>query len=212
VILVKIIYGLKSAYRWQNAGSFRCTNCGSKGFVTVDSKYLVTSLRRCRGCSLMYRVPPDDARDNFDFYQETYRQGFTTELPDDVLLAELIANKFQGTGRSYDSYIGILRALGLEPGAKIFDYGCSWGYGSWQLSDAGYNVTAFEISKRRARYAREKLAVKCISDMSEVTVGRTVQSNFDCFFSGMYSSTCPVPSLLSVLQERHFARAASLSH
>jgi SAM-dependent methyltransferase len=42
------------------------------------------------------------------------------------------------------------------------DFGCSWGYGSYQLQQAGFSVEAFEISRPRANYAREKLGISTV--------------------------------------------------
>src|SRR6266404_3437832 len=139
--LSKMRYFLSSAAQRASSFAFRCTNCGSDEYMTADNKYLVTALRRCKNCQLMYRVPPDSDHENFDFYQKAYRQGFTTEVPSEEILEQLIATKFAGTQKCYRAYISVLRQLGLESGARIFDYGCSWGYGSWQLMDCGYRVT-----------------------------------------------------------------------
>src|ERR1700733_2767930 len=163
----KAWYFLSSAAQWVCLSEFRCTNCGSDQYVTVDRKLLVTSLRRCVSCHLMYRVPTDDLATNFRFYQRAYKQGFTTELPSKDVLEALLAIKFAGTEKCYEHYITILRQLGLYKGARLFDYGCSWGYGSWQLAKAGYEVLAYEVSRPRARYAEEKLGVECISQSSE---------------------------------------------
>ena len=193
LIASKAGYWLKSACRQLSTASFSCPNCGSETYSVVDRKYLVTSLRRCRYCSLMYRVPPDGVRANFDFYQSSYRQGFTTECADEAALQDLIACKFEGTGKSYQAYIAILRSLGLQSGARIFDYGCSWGYGSWQLMDAGYSVTAYEISVSRAAYARERLGVNCVRDGPERAFAGDLQHSFDCFFSAHVLEHVPSP-------------------
>src|SRR5262249_26258128 len=133
----KLQYLFSSAIQQVSRFSYRCTNCGSEQCVTVDRKFFVTSLRRCQACQLMYRVPCDDEVANARFYQNKYQQGFTTELPTDEALKQLLATKFSETEKCYRGYLSVLRELGLEPGARIFDYGCSWGYGSWQLMDYG---------------------------------------------------------------------------
>jgi cyclopropane fatty-acyl-phospholipid synthase-like methyltransferase len=53
----------------------------------------------------------------------------------------------------------VLRQLGMHYGASIFDYGCSWGYGSYPLAMEGLKVTSFEVAQSRSQYAIEKLAV-----------------------------------------------------
>jgi 2-polyprenyl-3-methyl-5-hydroxy-6-metoxy-1,4-benzoquinol methylase len=142
----------------------------------------------------MYRVPTDDFATNFRFYQRAYKQGFTTELPSNDVLEALLAVKFAGTEKCYEYYITILRQLGLYKGARLFDYGCSWGYGSWQLAEAGYKVLAYEVSRPRARYAEEKLGVECISQNSEETFQRNgLRHSFDCFFSAHVLEHVPSP-------------------
>lgn len=190
----KAYYFLSSAARQIRPSEFRCTNCGSKRFATVDRKYLITSLRRCESCRLMYRVPTDDVSANLQFYQSAYRQGFTTELPSNKVLEQLLATKFEGTEKCYRYYISILRQLGLVGNARIFDYGCSWGYGSWQLSQAGYRVVACEISKPRATFAQEKLGVECTFEISESTFQGDSEHSFDCFFSAHVLEHVPSPT------------------
>ena len=111
------------------------------------------------------------------FYQSAYREGFTTDLPDDAALAELIARRFRDTDRDYGRTIRILRALGVAPGSRLFDFGCSWGYGSWQLRDAGFEVEAYEISVPRRTFAAEKLGI-AVQDSTDAVAGP-----FDVFFS-----------------------------
>jgi 2-polyprenyl-3-methyl-5-hydroxy-6-metoxy-1,4-benzoquinol methylase len=180
---------------WQvGSATFRCANCGSDKFVTIDTKYFVTSLRRCQACHLMYRTPPDNDHANYNFYQRAYRQGFTTDLPNQKSLQHLLKTKFAETEKSYHNYILVLRQLGLAPGARIFDYGCSWGYGSWQLKESGYRVLAYEISKPRARFANEQLGIQCVADISEADFKGPLRNSFDCFFSAHVLEHVPSPS------------------
>jgi 2-polyprenyl-3-methyl-5-hydroxy-6-metoxy-1,4-benzoquinol methylase len=173
---------------------FRCTNCGSDLFSTVDRKYLLTSLRRCARCRLMYRIPTDDQSANFRYYQKTYRQGFTTELPKEKDLERLLETNFEGAERCYRYYISVLQHLGLRKGARIFDFGCSWGYGSWQLRQAGYEVWACEISQPRALFASEKLGIQCTSEISEHFFdANSLRGSFDCFFSAHVLEHVPSP-------------------
>ena len=111
------------------------------------------------------------------FYQTRYSQGFTTDTPSPAQLDALKASGFKGTEKDYTQNLAVLRAIGCRPGARLFDYGCSWGYGSWQLVQAGYDVTAFEISVPRADYARIHLGINV------QTRPEDVQGPFDAFFS-----------------------------
>jgi hypothetical protein len=112
----------------------------------------------------MFRTPTDDLTRNPDFYESEYSEGFTTDLPSDEDLARLLQNNFAGSEKCWAYYNRILGRLGLSPGARIFDFGCSWGYGSYQMVAAGYNVVAFEVAPTRRRYAEVKLGVAMVSD------------------------------------------------
>lgn len=156
---------------------FSCPSCGHSTSTVVMRKYLVTALRRCNGCMLLFRTPTTTVIENKRFYQEEYTQGFTTDCPTDKILSKYVANGFLDSGKDYSAYIEIVRAAGGETGHRLFDFGCSWGYGSWQFAHAGFEVEAFEISVPRARFAREKLGVMVHSALSEVL------GDFDVFFS-----------------------------
>jgi 2-polyprenyl-3-methyl-5-hydroxy-6-metoxy-1,4-benzoquinol methylase len=154
-----------------------CPSCGSKSATVLERKFLVTDLRRCGKCQLLFRTPTTTEKENFLFYQENYTQGFTTDCPSDAYLRELIDVKFVNTEKDYTRYLNILSALGAKPGQKLLDYGCSWGYGSWQFKEAGYTVTGFEISKPRCQYAREKLGIDARDVLADI------QKDFDIIFS-----------------------------
>src|SRR5690349_15967804 len=112
---VKARYFAASCLGWLSPRTRACPSCGCRLYETVDRKYLVTTLRRCRDCQLMYRAPPDDTVTNQRFYQQEYREGFTTEMPDRLQLQELLANGFAGSAKNYDYYITVLKTLGLQP-------------------------------------------------------------------------------------------------
>jgi len=84
----------------------------------------------------MFRTPTTNPEENARFYRTDYVQEFTTDLPDRELLDRLKTTAFKGTEKDYAGYIEVLSALGLERGSKVLDFGCSWGYGSWQLAEA----------------------------------------------------------------------------
>jgi 2-polyprenyl-3-methyl-5-hydroxy-6-metoxy-1,4-benzoquinol methylase len=86
----------------------------------------------------------------------------------------------------------VLTRLGLQPGAKVFDYGCSWGYGSYQFAKAGFEVTAFELAPTRRRYANQKLGVRTVDSMDVATT--ELAGNFDCFFSAHVLEHVPSPA------------------
>src|SRR5918996_6281848 len=90
-----------------------CPNCGCERALVEARKYLVTELRRCLECSLLYRVPTDSEAHNRTFYNDgSYRSGFTTELPDPGQLDELKRSNFKDSPKDYSKYISILKSIG----------------------------------------------------------------------------------------------------
>jgi SAM-dependent methyltransferase len=140
----------------------------------------------------MFRTPTDDPAANESFYENEYVQGSAMDLPSDADLAKLIQANFAGTWMDYAYYISVLKQIGLQPGAKVFDYGCSWGYGSYQLAKAGFEVAAFEVAPSRRGYAHEKLGVKTLASMDEAV--RLYPGQFDCFFSAHVIEHVPSPA------------------
>ena len=172
---------------------FVCPNCGEAQNAVVSRKFLITSLRRCAKCKLQFRAPTDDPSYNLAFYEHEYASGFTTELPSDESLTSQIRTNFDGA-KSWNYYNDILRRLGLRSGARIFDFGCSWGYGSYQMSKAGYSILAFEIAQTRRKFAEEKLCVSTVTDMDEAVIDPVLVGTFDCFFSSHVLEHVPAPS------------------
>jgi 2-polyprenyl-3-methyl-5-hydroxy-6-metoxy-1,4-benzoquinol methylase len=145
----------------------------------VDRKYLVTTLRRCERCRLLFRAPTTSPAEFTRFYQSLYSEGFTTEMPSDHELRLLKESNFRNSGKDYSTYIDILTALGCRAGQSILDFGCSWGYGSWQFTRAGFDVTGFEISQSRCQYAKSQLGINAHSTIDAVVA----QGKWDVFFS-----------------------------
>lgn len=166
----------------------RCPACKTASSLVLDRKWLFTALRRCPNCDLLYRTPITTSEENRRFYQHEYKQGSTTDCPSESELADLLEKKFSNTERDYGPYISLIKSIGLPKGARILDYGCSWGYGSWQLTNSGYDVTAFEISEPRALYAKTKLGVKVFVRWEEINEG-----DFDLFFSSHVLEHVPSP-------------------
>ena len=162
----KLNYFLISLKKFLTKRGLRCPSCNSKDNETVDKKYIITNLKRCKTCMLLYRTPGTNIEENKSFYQEKYSEGFTTDCPSDEKLNELISNNFKNTEKDYSRYIEILNILNLKINASLpnlFDYGCSWGYGSYQLKEK-FNVESYEISSPRAKYAREKLNINVVDE------------------------------------------------
>jgi len=123
---------------------------------------------RCSSCRLLFRAPTDPPRLHQRFYNRDYSEGYTTDCPSREALDALVKNRFIGSERDYSSKIDVVLALGVNPGARVLDYGASWGYGTWQLRDRGYDTVGYEIGRPRARYARAALAVPVHDSFDEI--------------------------------------------
>lgn len=173
-----------------NNHEFACPFCKRRDTRLIRRKALVTSLRACQGCGLRFRIPKDRAEEAFDYYQTRYQQDLTTDCPSESALAALVKVKFSGSAVDFRTYIEILTALSLKMGDTLLDFGASWGYGSWQFRQAGFEVYSLEISQPRAAYAREKLQCRVIGDLEEIP-GRVKG-----FFSAHVIEHLPDPNLL----------------
>ena len=186
----KVRYFMGSAKKSLLQQGFDCPGCGSSTSAVVSRKYFVTALRRCSNCALQFRTPTTSANENYLFYQDGYSQGFTTDVPSPEELDDLKQAGFEGAERDYSRAVRILTALGCQPGQRLLDYGCSWGYGSWQLAQAGYQVVGLEISAGRCEYAKKNLGIEAYDDPEDVT------GPSDIFFCSHVIEHVPSPAKL----------------
>lgn len=177
LVTSRIKYLLNSTSKLITRQGLACPSCGSSDSTIVSRKYIVTALRRCNYCCLLFRSPTTNVEENRFFYQSEYSEGFTTDVPSLHQLENLKKLRFKGSEKDYSNYLSVLAAIGRKPGDLLFDYGCSWGYGSWQFAQAGYNVTACEISAPRCEYARTYLGINAYTNTENV------RGPFDIFFS-----------------------------
>jgi 2-polyprenyl-3-methyl-5-hydroxy-6-metoxy-1,4-benzoquinol methylase len=187
----KVGYFFENAWKRLRGQPKRCPSCGGPQSDFVQRKYLVTELRKCRSCRLLFRYPFDTAEENQRFYQEDYSQGFTSDCPSDDELRQLLETGFRNHQKDYSIYLKVLQALGIMPGARLVDFGSSWGYGVWQFQQAGYEVQGFEISRSRARFGREKLGVNIADSFDQIS------GDADAFFSAHVLEH--VPSIQEVI-------------
>ena len=192
----KILEGTRLEYLlWATVHSVgsdtSCPACKAVNSRLVRRKYLVTALRECPRCGLRFRTPKDDPKGVEDFYrEEVYKQGFTTDLPSEEELKAMLSTRFAGTEKDFSSRIDVLVAAGLPKGARILDFGSSWGYGNWQMREAGFEVFSYELGRDRALYAETKLGCTMVSDL------RTLDGTIDCFFSAHVIEHLPNPHLM----------------
>lgn len=176
----RIAYFIDSFKKLAMLQSKSCPACGSYNTFHLKRKYLCTSLRLCNDCHLMFRYPKDNLFDNIEYYQSLYQEGFTTSLPDEKHIANLINNDFNNSTKDFSNYIAILKSLRRNTGMSLLDFGCSWGYGTYQLKEAGFNAVGFEISEPRADYGRN-LGMKIFSNRNKLK--EAYPQGFDILFN-----------------------------
>lgn len=126
----------------------------------------MVELRRCDACGLLFRWPLDGPSAT-RLYERRYREGLTTELPQPADLEQMLATSFAATPHDMAAKIQVLRRLAPPP-RRVLDFGASWGYGTWQLQQAGYDAVGFEVSRHRAAFGAASLGVKITSDWEDL--------------------------------------------
>jgi len=152
-----------------------CPACGSPAAIVCDRKWFHT-LFECQNCGLLYRFPSESAKQMADFYQDRYSEPDATDLPDDTTLASLVATNFKDTDLDRHYHLRVVQSLGVKPGMRVHDYGANWGYTTLQFERLGYDMTAFDISRRMAAFA-DKIGVKVHTNIENVGKG------FDAVYS-----------------------------
>jgi 2-polyprenyl-3-methyl-5-hydroxy-6-metoxy-1,4-benzoquinol methylase len=166
-----------------------CPSCQSLATRLIHRKMMVVSLYECLDCGLRFRVPKDKTDDTIQFYQSDYDAGFTTTLPSDEELEQLFKADFKVGEKDFNEYISVLSAVGMQNGDKVLDFGASWGYGSWQFRQAGFDTYSYEVSKYRAAYAKSKLHCQVVEDLE------FIRGKMDCVFSSHVLEHLPDPNM-----------------
>jgi 2-polyprenyl-3-methyl-5-hydroxy-6-metoxy-1,4-benzoquinol methylase len=146
--------------------STACPYCASEKTVRVARKQLLLELRECELCGLTFRYPKDDLDENFDFYQEHYKQDIWTDLPTEAELERHLANNFRDINRDMSEHLALIRQF--STGNRLLDFGASWGYCTWQFQQAGYDAVGFEISHPRANYGQKMLNVSMVNSTNSL--------------------------------------------
>ena len=138
----KLAYLAGSTRKFLAAKGMTCPNCGCAEISALARKYLVTRLVRCARCKLLFRTPTTSKEENDAFYQAEYAEGFTTDMPSDEKLRDYLESGFPSE-KDYGRYVDVVHAASARPQLRLFDFGCSWGYGSYQFTQHGFDVEAF---------------------------------------------------------------------
>lgn len=157
---------LHAVWCWAARQDKSCPYCGAADTTRWGKDAIILQIRECRACRLRFTWPKTGARFNRFFYNWLYDERGATDLPPESEIPGLLAKSFRGTLHDLSGKIEIVRAL--VPAGKVLDYGCSWGYGTWQLAQFGYDATGFEPSVPRAEYGRKNLGIRILGTNEEL--------------------------------------------
>jgi SAM-dependent methyltransferase len=158
-----------------------CPHCGDRSTILIGRKHIVLELRKCASCGLLFRWPKDRPEDNNRFYAGLYSEesGLTTQMPSSDQLEQLLDRGFANSDRDFSTQIATLKKYSTH--GRVLDYGASWGYGTWQLMQAGYDALGYEIDPRRAEYGRTHLGVRLL--VSSADFDAIPDGTFDLIFT-----------------------------
>lgn len=86
---------------------------------------------------------------------------------------------FAGSALEIHDKVRVLKAL--RPAGRVLDYGCSWGYGTYQLQQFGFDAVGFEISRVRASFARDRSGLTTFDSLDDLQ--QLPEKSFDVIFS-----------------------------
>jgi 2-polyprenyl-3-methyl-5-hydroxy-6-metoxy-1,4-benzoquinol methylase len=122
----------------------------------------------------------DTSHEHESYYQEEFA-GDSPQvlLPEDNELRLLVKTNFSGSPLDISNKIQVLQTL--RPKSRVLDFGCSWGYGTYQLIEHGFDAVGFEISKPRVVFGRTKLGLTLIESFDDLA--KLPDESFDIIFS-----------------------------
>jgi 2-polyprenyl-3-methyl-5-hydroxy-6-metoxy-1,4-benzoquinol methylase len=174
----------------------KCTFCGSTNCLEIDRKYIVTKLLECQNCHLYFRYPVDKKEFNAEFYQTEYQEKdkMTTDLPDAATLEKIKNSSFNSANKNANRFLDLFdKLLPARKPLKIVDYGCSWGYQTYQFLQAGHQVQGYEISRSRASFGSKNLGIEILTNEDQLKGGN------DIFFSSHVIEHHPdIPSMIAL--------------
>lgn len=167
-------------HRWRRQPRV-CPYCGPSSTVRlVRRKKIIVEILQCQTCQLWFRWPADTLREQDTYYQEDFAgDSPQVVLPASEELRALTSANFAGSPLDINDKVKVLHAL--RPQGRVLDFGCSWGYGIYQLQQRGFDVVGFEISRPRAEYGRAKMGQRIIDTFEELS--KVPDGSFDVVFS-----------------------------
>lgn len=169
-----------------------CPYCASDETVRFGSNSPLSHIRRCNKCFLIYRWPKQDTSFNRTFYQKAYsklHRSTATDLPNPSDIENNLMSVLREGNRDFSHYIHLMKELNLH---SVLDYGCSWGYGTYQFQEAGMNAYGYEISTPRMEFGTKNLNVRLFDNLKTI---KSEISEFDVVFCSHVIEHFPDPRL-----------------
>jgi SAM-dependent methyltransferase len=165
--MARLRFAAELVQRYAAGQDKACPYCASTNGEIIGRKYFLLQAIRCSDCGLIFRYPKPDIKASESYYQSDYDGGIVTTLPSPDVLRARLSEEFRGPGpgNDYSPRIEMLKRLGGGP--RLFEFGCSWGYGLWQFRKAGFDAAGFEVSRPRAQYGRRELDLQIASEKSD---------------------------------------------
>jgi 2-polyprenyl-3-methyl-5-hydroxy-6-metoxy-1,4-benzoquinol methylase len=160
--LARLGFALEMLWARFRRGRRHCPYCRSCLHHRLQRKWLLIEARQCVFCGLIFRYPTDAPDKAARFYEDEYKGEMDDYIPGAERAAALRASHFQGTFFDRSSRLGLLRHC--YAGGKVLDFGCSWGFATAQLIDAGLDAQGYELSRSRAELGRKALGVPITTD------------------------------------------------
>jgi len=193
-------------HRWHHQPRI-CPYCGPSSEVKlVRRKKIIVEILHCQTCQLWFRWPADTLHEQDTYYQDDFAgDSPQVMLPGTDELRSLTSANFSGSPLDINNKVRVLQAL--RPGGRVLDFGCSWGYGMYQLQKHGFDVIGFEISRPRAEYGRAKMGLTILDTYEDLS--RIPDLSFDIVFSNHVVEHIPdinrtFPMLTRLLRENGF--------
>jgi len=158
-----------------------CPYCGPESPLSrVCRKKLVVDILKCDTCRLTFRWPLDSPEELEVHYENEFaEESPQVRLPGPDELRALRDSDFRSLHGGFRDQLRVLRAV--KPAGRVLDYGCSWGYVTYLFRKEGYDAVGFDVSRTRAAYGREHLAVSVIDSLSELE--SLHEESFDVVYS-----------------------------
>jgi 2-polyprenyl-3-methyl-5-hydroxy-6-metoxy-1,4-benzoquinol methylase len=187
---------LKSLVTLQNR---HCPYCFSKRTEYIGRNAPLSHVRRCHDCALMFRWPKQNAAFNSSFYQSRYSQkhrGRATNLPSLPDVEAMKTTNFFTTPLDSRHYVELATYLGCK---RVLDYGCAWGYATFQYLQAGFEAEGLEVSWPRAEFGRRHLGVHIFNGPNDVV---NLHRKYDLIFTSHVLEHLPSPTIALTFFEK----------